>query len=53
MKDWEPTVYDTEDDVPGSAISTCCGAAPLYWAPSLCTACKEHCDWYDEEEEDE
>jgi len=47
----EPTEYDCEDDVPGTPISTCCGAYE-YEAPlGICKYCKEHCTWYDEDEE--
>ena len=53
MKDWEPTVYDCEDDVPGCAISTCCGAPEAEAPLGICTACHEHCDWYDEFEEED
>ena len=52
MKDWEPTVYDCEDDVPGSAVSTCCGAPEAEAPLGICTTCHEHCDWYDEFEEE-
>jgi hypothetical protein len=30
--------------------SNCCGAPPL-WETDLCSACKEHAEFYEEEEE--
>lgn len=44
----EPTVYDTTDECK-SPVSTCCGWPPIENL-DLCSRCKEHSDWYDEED---
>ncbi len=47
----EPEEFDCAEDVPGSAVSTCCGAPEHDFFHGLCKSCKEHCSWFDEFEE--
>ena len=35
------------------AISTCCGAHTTMPEYGICPDCREHCDWEDEEEQDD
>ena len=39
--------WEDADDVPGTALSTCCGRYESDMYKGMCECCKEYCTWYD------